>query len=132
MGDSLVLGYGRFLIKGALDVTQGREVSIGSMFDGWSKLQVMIAAVLIALGTLLLSSSGLLNSVLDEMDGFAVTLVLGDRKAHQHSGQLLAAPLDAVGGQVQALHAPNVPAGIRALARHLKCRVSPDPPRSCP
>jgi hypothetical protein len=33
--------------------------------------------VLIALGTLLLSSSGLLNSVLDEMDGFAVTLVAG-------------------------------------------------------
>ncbi|MDQ3107741.1 MAG: hypothetical protein M3Q68_08060, partial [Actinomycetota bacterium] len=33
--------------------------------------------VLIALGTLTLSSSGLLNSVLDEMDGFAVTLVLG-------------------------------------------------------
>jgi len=33
--------------------------------------------VLIALGTVILSSSGLLNSVLDEMDGFAVTLVLG-------------------------------------------------------
>lgn len=33
--------------------------------------------VLIALGTVILSSSGLLNSVLDEMDGFAVTLVVG-------------------------------------------------------
>ncbi|HUP84756.1 MAG TPA: hypothetical protein VM143_03720 [Acidimicrobiales bacterium] len=33
--------------------------------------------VLIAAGTLVLSSSGLLNSVLDEMDGFAVTLVVG-------------------------------------------------------
>jgi hypothetical protein len=33
--------------------------------------------VLIATGTLVLSSSGLLNSVLDEMDGFAVTLVAG-------------------------------------------------------
>ncbi|HVF33259.1 MAG TPA: hypothetical protein VM933_09510 [Acidimicrobiales bacterium] len=33
--------------------------------------------VLIALGTVILSSSGLLNSVLDEMEGFAVTLVLG-------------------------------------------------------
>jgi hypothetical protein len=33
--------------------------------------------VLIALGTLILSSSGLLNSVVGEMDGFAVTLVLG-------------------------------------------------------
>lgn len=33
--------------------------------------------VLIATGTVILSSSGLLNSVLDEMNGFAVTLVLG-------------------------------------------------------
>jgi hypothetical protein len=33
--------------------------------------------VLIALGTLILSSSGLLNSVLAEMDGFAITLVIG-------------------------------------------------------
>ncbi len=36
----------------------------------WSNL-------LIAAGTLILSTSGLLNSVLDEMDGFAVTLVAG-------------------------------------------------------
>jgi hypothetical protein len=39
--------------------------------------RMLWANALIALGTLVLSSSGLLNSVLDEMDGFAVTLVAG-------------------------------------------------------
>lgn len=52
IGQALTYIFGAALIKGALDVTQGRPVSIGSMFDGWSKLQVMIAAVLIALGTM--------------------------------------------------------------------------------
>lgn len=33
--------------------------------------------VLIALGTIVLSTSGLLNSVLGEMDGFAITLTIG-------------------------------------------------------
>lgn len=41
------------LIKGALDVTAGRSVSIGSMFEGWDKLQVVIAAILVAIGTVL-------------------------------------------------------------------------------
>jgi hypothetical protein len=35
------------------------------------------ANVLIALGTIILGAGGILNSVLDEMDGFAVSLVLG-------------------------------------------------------
>jgi hypothetical protein len=35
------------------------------------------ANALIALGTLILGAGGLLNSVLDEMDGFAVSLVIG-------------------------------------------------------
>src|SRR5437588_672718 len=35
------------------------------------------ANVLIAAGTLILSASGLLNSVLDEMEAFAVTLAIG-------------------------------------------------------
>jgi hypothetical protein len=35
------------------------------------------ANVLIALGTLILGAGGLLNSVLDEMDGFAISLVAG-------------------------------------------------------
>ncbi len=48
----------------------------------WSAIRVrrgrlLWSNVLIAVGTLILSSSGLLNSVLDEMDGFAVTLVAG-------------------------------------------------------
>jgi hypothetical protein len=35
------------------------------------------ANVLIAVGTLILGAGGLLNSVLDEMDGFAISLVVG-------------------------------------------------------
>jgi len=45
----------------------------------WSAVrrQRVASNVLIALGTLVLSSSGLLNSVLGEMDAFAVTLAVG-------------------------------------------------------
>lgn len=48
----------------------------------WSAIRhrrgrMLWANVLIAAGTATLSASGLLNSVLDEMDGFAVTLVVG-------------------------------------------------------
>ena len=45
----------------------------------WSAVrrQRVASNVLIALGTLVLSSSGLLNSVLGEMDAFAVTLAAG-------------------------------------------------------
>jgi hypothetical protein len=39
--------------------------------------RMLASNALIAAGTLVLSGSGLLNSVLDEMDGFAVTLVVG-------------------------------------------------------
>ena len=39
--------------------------------------RMMTANVLIALGTLITGASGLLNSVMDEMTGFAVTLVAG-------------------------------------------------------
>jgi len=35
------------------------------------------ANVLIAIGTVILGAGGILNSVLDEMDGFAVSLVVG-------------------------------------------------------
>jgi hypothetical protein len=59
--------------------------------------------VLIALGTLLLSSSGLLNSVLDEMDGFAITLVAG-------ISVIFAGFLVATGGQRR----PAPPAAITA------------------
>ena len=38
---------------------------------------MLVANLLIAAGTLMLSAGGLLNSVLDEMEAFAVTLVAG-------------------------------------------------------
>lgn len=41
------------IIKGALDVTAGRPVSIGTMFADWNKVQVLIAAVLVSIGTTL-------------------------------------------------------------------------------
>ena len=46
---------------------------------GWSvvRRQRVVANVLIAAGTLILGTSGLLNSVFDAMSGFAVTLLVG-------------------------------------------------------
>lgn len=41
------------VIKGALDVTAGRQVSIGNMFADWNKVQVVIAAILVAIGTMI-------------------------------------------------------------------------------
>lgn len=51
----------------------------GAAWSAWRhrRGRLVVANVLIALGTLILSASGLLNSVLGEMDGFAVTLVAG-------------------------------------------------------
>ena len=45
----------------------------------WSafKRRLVVANLVIALGVLTLSASGLLNSVMDEMDGFAVSLAAG-------------------------------------------------------
>lgn len=45
--------------------------------SGLSPRRLASANLVIALGTLILSASGLFNSVLDEMDAFAVTLVIG-------------------------------------------------------
>jgi uncharacterized membrane protein len=39
------------LLKGGLDVADGKSPSIGELFQGWDKTQVLIAAVLIAVGT---------------------------------------------------------------------------------
>jgi hypothetical protein len=47
----------------------------GRSFPGAGRLAV--ANVFIAVGTLVLSAGGLLNSVLDEMDAFALSLVVG-------------------------------------------------------
>ena len=58
---------------GALTIFVGAAVSAFRYRRG----RMLWSNVLIALGTVILSSSGLLNSVLDEMDGFALTLVVG-------------------------------------------------------
>ena len=42
-----------------------------------STRRLALANVLIAIGTLVLGAGGILNSVLDEMDGFAISLVVG-------------------------------------------------------
>jgi uncharacterized membrane protein len=51
------------LIKGALDTVDGRPVSVGGMFQGWDKVKVLVAAlivsVLTAIGTLLCYFPGL-------------------------------------------------------------------------
>lgn len=39
------------LVKGALDVTDGKSPSLGDLFQGWDKTQVVIAALLVAVGT---------------------------------------------------------------------------------
>ena len=51
----------------------------GAAWSAWRfrRGPMLVANLLIATGTLVLSAGGLLNSVLDEMEGFAVTLVAG-------------------------------------------------------
>lgn len=44
---------------------------------GVSPRRLALANVFIAIGTVILSAGGLLNSVVDEMDGFSISLVLG-------------------------------------------------------
>ncbi len=39
------------LVKGALDTTDGRQVSLGTMFEGWDKGKVAVAAVLVSVAT---------------------------------------------------------------------------------
>jgi uncharacterized membrane protein len=53
---SLVIGFvaqllSAGLIKGALDSVDGKKVSFGEMFAGWDKGQVLVAALLVAVGT---------------------------------------------------------------------------------
>lgn len=65
--------------------------------------RMLWANLLIALGTVVLSTSGVLNSVLDEMDGFTVTLVAG-------ISVIFAGFLVATGGP-----GTTAPKGLRAL-----------------
>jgi uncharacterized membrane protein len=39
------------LIKGGLDVTDGKSPGIGELFEGWDKTQVLIAALIVGVGT---------------------------------------------------------------------------------
>jgi uncharacterized membrane protein len=39
------------LIKGALEVVDGRPVSLGQMWEGWDKAQVLVAAILVSVAT---------------------------------------------------------------------------------
>ena len=40
-------------IKGALDAVDGKEVTLGSMFEGWDKVKVIIAAVIVSVLTVI-------------------------------------------------------------------------------
>ena len=51
-------------------------VLAGAVWSAWRR-RLVAANLVIALGVLTLSASGLLNSVMDEMDGFAVSLAVG-------------------------------------------------------
>jgi hypothetical protein len=54
-------------------------IIVGAAWSAWRfrRGRMLWANVLIALGTTITGMSGLLNSVMDEMDGFAVTLTVG-------------------------------------------------------
>lgn len=39
------------LIKGGLDVTDGKSPALGDLFNGWDKTQVLVAAVIVGVGT---------------------------------------------------------------------------------
>lgn len=54
-------------------------VIAGAVWSAWHfrRGRMLWANVLIALGTAITGMSGLLNSVMDEMDGFAITLTVG-------------------------------------------------------
>lgn len=54
-------------------------IILGAVWSAWRfrRGRMLWANVLIALGTTITGMSGLLNSVMDEMDGFAITLTVG-------------------------------------------------------
>lgn len=51
IGQAVSYLFGAALMKGAIDAVSGRSVSFGSMWADWNKLQVLVAAVLLAVGT---------------------------------------------------------------------------------
>ena len=61
----------------ALVIVAGAVLSAVRLGRRRSTRRLALANVLIAVGTVVLGAGGILNSVLDEMDGFAVSLVVG-------------------------------------------------------
>ena len=45
LGQVAVTLFGAALIRGAFDAVDGREVTLGSMFERWDKIQVLVAAL---------------------------------------------------------------------------------------
>lgn len=62
---------------GATVIVAGAVWSAARLAKGRSTRRLAVANALIAAGTVVLGAGGILNSVLDEMDGFAVSLVVG-------------------------------------------------------
>ena len=64
------------LIKGALDTADGKPVSVGGMFEGWDKGNVLVAAIIVsvatAIGTLLCYIPGLIIGFLTSYTIFFV------------------------------------------------------------
>lgn len=84
------------LVKGALDGVDGRPVSLGSMFEGWDKAQIVIAAVLVGLaefiGLMLFLLPGLILAFLLYFTNFAIVdehvpAVDGLRRSVRFTGQ---------------------------------------------
>jgi hypothetical protein len=75
--------------------------------------RMLFANLLIAAGTVVLSASGLLNSVLDEMDGFAISLVAGISVIF--AGFLVAGTGRPSNRASEAEPEPARPAGLRAV-----------------
>lgn len=75
------------LIKGALDAVDGRPVSLGAMFEGWDKLQVLIAAIIVnvvvAIGFVLLIVPGIIALFLT---WFTTFFVVAGRQAVEALG----------------------------------------------
>jgi uncharacterized membrane protein len=70
------------LVKGALDVVDGKSPALGELFQGWDKTQVVIAAVLVSIGTgvgfMLCYLPGLIFSFLA---GYTMYYVVGKQMA---------------------------------------------------
>ena len=51
LGQVAVTLFGAALIRGAFDAVDGREVTLGSMFERWDKIQVLVATLVISVLT---------------------------------------------------------------------------------